>query len=70
MIDSDANVKVDAIEQADVYQGILRAVVQRPWISGVFSKGFNPSVAVVDTSSSIHGKPAMEVISYYFRNAQ
>jgi hypothetical protein len=70
MIDSDSNVTVDAIEQADVYQGILRAVVQRPWVSGVFSKGFNPSVAVVDTSSSIHGKPAMEVISYYFRNAQ
>lgn len=56
----------DMLEQADTYQGILSAAVTRPWISGLISKGYNPGVAVQDLSSSTRGKPAMQVLSYFY----
>ena len=59
---------VDTNEQADVYQGIMKAAIARPWIYGIVSKGYNPAVGVQDASNSVHGKPAMQVISYYFNN--
>jgi hypothetical protein len=58
---------VDASEQADVYRAILQEAAARPWILGVVSQGFNPAVAVLDASSSVHGKPAMQVLSAFFQ---
>jgi hypothetical protein len=57
---------VDVDEQADVYRAILEEVTTRPWVLGLVSQGFNPSVAVHDVSSSVHGKPAMQVLSAFF----
>lgn len=64
---SNSNLSLDMVEQADIYQGVLRAAAQRPWLSGVISQGFNPAVAVQDASSSVLGKPAMDVLTYYYR---
>ena len=57
---------IDVAEQADIYQAILKTSISRPWVYGLVSIGFNPSAAVQDGSDSIHGKPAMQVLSYYF----
>ena len=58
--------KVDVLEQADIYQAFLKAAIKKPWISGFISRGFNPGTALQDLSSSVRGKPAMQIISYSF----
>ena len=62
------NSPVDVTEQADIYQAILRSSVTKPWIYGLVSDGFNPAAAVQDSSPSINGKPAFQVLSYFFNN--
>lgn len=57
---------IDTYEQADVYYSFLQESAARSWIMGLISDGFNPSVAVQDVSSSVHGKPAMQVLSAFF----
>jgi hypothetical protein len=59
-------VTLDLQEQADVYNAILSAVNERPWISGIVSEGFFPPIRLEDKSISIHGKPAQEVLRYWF----
>ncbi|MCJ7647171.1 MAG: hypothetical protein MUP85_01025, partial [Candidatus Lokiarchaeota archaeon] len=57
---------IDLAEQADVYKAIIDAIIDRDWITGVVSQGYFPAAVVRDFSSSIRGKPAMDVLSYYF----
>jgi hypothetical protein len=61
---------LDLQEQADVYNAILSAVNGRKWISGVVSEGFLPPIRLEDKSISIHGKPAQEVLRYWFGHFQ
>ncbi|MGC8857247.1 MAG: carboxypeptidase regulatory-like domain-containing protein, partial [Anaerolineae bacterium] len=53
-------------EQADIYEAILTAVNERPWVGGVISRGYYPPVALRDKSASIHGKPAADILWYWF----
>jgi hypothetical protein len=43
--------------QTRAYQALLLAAAERDWISGFFSWGYYPAVALRDASPSIHGKP-------------
>ncbi len=52
--------------QADVYQGLLAAVNERAWLGGFISRGYYPPVALQDGSASVHGKPAEDVLWYWF----
>ncbi|MGA2503457.1 MAG: carboxypeptidase regulatory-like domain-containing protein [Anaerolineales bacterium] len=52
--------------QADIYQALLMAVNERPWIGGFVSRGYYPPVVVQDASASIHGKPAADVLWYWY----
>jgi hypothetical protein len=52
--------------QADIYQALLMAVNERPWIGGFISRGYYPPVVVQDASASIHGKPAADVLWYWY----
>jgi len=63
---SSDSLSIDLNEQADIYTAILNTIVDREWITGVVSQGYYPVVIVKDTSISIRGKPAMDVLSYYF----
>jgi hypothetical protein len=47
--------------QADYYYAFLSAVTEREWIAGVISQGYFPELALHDSSTSIHGKPAEEI---------
>jgi hypothetical protein len=53
-------------EQAMAYSAMLLAINERDWISGVVSRGYYPPAILEDKSTSIHGKPARSVLSYWF----
>ncbi len=59
-------VVLDLQAQADLYEAILTAVNGRPWVSGVVSRGYYPPVALRDKSASVHGKPAADILWYWF----
>jgi len=52
--------------QADVYQAMLAAVNERPWVDGFVSRGYYPPAALQDASTSIHGKPAADILWYWY----
>lgn len=54
-------------DQAEAYQIFLTAVENRPWVTGFVSQGYYPPAALLDRSSSLHGKPAGEVLSVWFK---
>ena len=59
-------VQLDLQEQVNIYNAALNAVIARPWINGVVSVGYYPPAALQDTSASVHGKPASDVLWYWF----
>ncbi len=61
-----ASVTPDLNEQAAVYAAILNAVNNRSYIDGLIARGFYPPVVLQDVSSSIFGKPASDVLWYWF----
>jgi hypothetical protein len=68
---SRPNADIDSVSlnlqaQADIYEAILIAVNTRAWVSGVISRGYYPPVALQDKSTSVHSKPAAEILWYWF----
>ncbi|HWQ84456.1 MAG TPA: hypothetical protein VN363_07820 [Anaerolineales bacterium] len=59
-------VTLDLQEQAVVYSGVMAALHSRPWISGVFARGYYPAAPLQDKSASVHGKPAQSVLESWF----
>lgn len=59
-------IAIDLQEQADIYSALLNVVNNRDWISGFVSRGYYPPAALQDKSTSIHGKPAEEVIKTWY----
>jgi hypothetical protein len=57
---------VDLSAQVDLYEAVLNAVNSRPYIAGVISRGFYPPTLLQDHSASIHGKPAADLLWYWF----
>jgi len=57
---------VDLDAQVDMYEAILNAVNTRPYVGGVISRGFYPPALLQDKSASIHGKPAADLLWYWF----
>lgn len=52
--------------QTRAYQALLLAAAERDWISGFFSWGYYPAVALRDASPSIHGKPVELLLAGMF----
>ena len=57
---------LDLHAQADIYQAMLQAVNQRDWVGGFVSRGYYPSLSLMDKSSSTHGKIAADQLWYWF----
>jgi hypothetical protein len=53
--------------QADIYEVLMAAVNTRPWVSGVVARGYYPPTLLQDKSASIHGKPAGDVLWYWYQ---
>lgn len=64
--DDNASLTVDLQEQLMIYNAFFTALNQRKWIDGVISRGFYPPAQLQDKSASIHGKPASDVIWYWY----
>lgn len=56
----------DLASQSQAYQAFLEAAMARDWIAGFVGRGYYPPVAVQDHSSSIHGKPASELLNLWY----
>lgn len=52
--------------QVDVYQALMGAVDSRPWIAGFVSRGYYLPAILHDASASIHGKPAADLLWYWY----
>ncbi|HEY9153207.1 MAG TPA: carboxypeptidase regulatory-like domain-containing protein, partial [Anaerolineales bacterium] len=61
-----ASASVDLQSQYDLYEAMLNAINTRPWIGGIVSRGFYPPAALQDKSASVHGKPAADLLWYWF----
>jgi len=57
---------VDLQSQYDLYEAMFNAINTRPWIGGIVSRGFYPPAALQDKSASVHGKPAANLLWYWF----
>jgi hypothetical protein len=53
-------------EQVEAYNALLLAIDGRSWISGIVARGYYPPAALRDKSISVHGKPAADLLSYWF----
>ncbi len=61
-----AQAQVNLQTQSDIYQALMLAVNERAWLGGVVSRGYYPPSALQDGSASVHGKPAEDVLWYWF----
>jgi hypothetical protein len=52
--------------QAWAYHAALSAISQHAWIHGVVSRDYYPPTVLQDKSTSVHGKPAEEVLRAWF----
>lgn len=59
-------VALDLQIQADLYEAVLTAVNSRSWINGIVSRGYYLPAALQDKSASVHGKPAADMLWYWF----
>jgi hypothetical protein len=64
--EDQASITLDLQSQKDLYDALMVVINQRDWIDGFVSRGFFPPVAVQDQSTSVYGKPAYDVIWYWF----
>lgn len=60
-------ISLDLGEQTNAYVALLSAINERDWVSGFTSRGYYPPAALEDKSTSVHGKPAEQVLSYWFK---
>jgi hypothetical protein len=58
--------QVNLQAQVDIYSAFLQAVNQRNWVNGIVSRGYYPPATLQDKSSSIHGKPAADLLRAWF----
>ncbi len=59
-------VNLDLQQQVDIYEAVFNALNARSWVSGLISRGYFAPVALQDKSASIHGKPASDLLWYWF----
>jgi hypothetical protein len=59
-------VNLDLQQQVDIYDAMFNAINARSWVSGLVSRGYFAPVELQDKSASIHGKPADDLLWYWF----
>jgi len=57
---------VDLDLQSKIYNAAFISSARRPWISGFISRGFNPLVVLKDQQASVYGKPASDMLWFWF----
>jgi len=63
-IDLEKNLEI----QKEIYNAALNVMNEFDWIQGFISSGYNPQLSVRDSSSSVRGKPAGDLLWYWYPN--
>jgi hypothetical protein len=61
-----SGVNLDLNQQVDIYESMFNAINGRSWVSGLVSRGYFAPVELQDKSASVHGKPADDLLWYWF----
>ena len=64
------NASIDFDVQSEIYLAFLKSIQSREWIKGFISEGYYPPVLLLDSSSSIRGKPAEQLLTHWFKGLQ
>jgi hypothetical protein len=62
----DPDLSVDLAEQSAAINAVLLAAYGRDSIHGFYVDGFHPAVALQDKSTSVRGKPAQQMLGYWY----
>ena len=62
----DPSLAVDLEGQALAINAVMVEAYARPAITGILSRGYNPVLALRDKSASVRGKPAQDVLWFWF----
>ncbi len=62
----DIAATINLQEQVDIYHAFLTVVNDSPWVDGFISRRYFPPLPLQDKSSSVHGKPAANVLWFWF----
>jgi hypothetical protein len=65
-IDQEIELAKDLDIQKEIYSAGLNIMNEFEWINGFISSGYNPQVSVRDSSSSVRGKPAGDLLWYWY----
>ncbi len=60
------SVGLNLLAQTDAYESIFNAINGRSWIDGIVSRGYYPPVMLRDKSASVFGKPAADLLWYWY----
>lgn len=60
------DIQADFSAQANAYTAVLAVVNQRSWVAGFYAVGYYPPVLLRDMSTSVRGKPAADVLWYWY----
>ena len=61
-----SSVNLDLQQQVDIYDAMFNAINARSWVSGFVSRGYFSPVVLLDKSASVYGKPAADLLWYWF----
>ncbi|MDY6873134.1 MAG: hypothetical protein SVR81_04085 [Chloroflexota bacterium] len=61
-----SSLAIDLDAQVRIYNAVFPKIAEQDWVSGVSVIGYNPIVSLMDGSSSIAGKPASDVVWYWY----
>ncbi len=61
-----ADSTVDLDLQSRIYNAAVIASANRDWVIGFIARGFNPLVVIKDQGSSVFGKPASDVLWFWY----
>ncbi len=64
--DQEIELAKDLNVQKEIYSAGLNVMNEFDWINGFISSGYNPQVSVRDSSSSVRGKPAGDLLWYWY----
>jgi hypothetical protein len=62
----DPTTVLDLIEQANIYEAFFQAIIDRPWVGGMFDYSYHLLDLPEDEGESIRAKPAEAVLSKYY----
>lgn len=60
------NSQVDLNVQSQIYNAAVIIAAKESWITGFISRNYQPIVALQDSSSSLNGKPAIDVLWFWY----